>query len=126
MENTQVLKKATPSRTALANQLGTTDMSLLRRLNRQSLGVGTIPDIELQIGAAKRLLEMDLRRWKKRDSQSHSRMVVVEGRDRDTQEDTLCFVPAILMEYSSILPFLALVGQDAAALDSLSRDQIDK
>ena len=34
----------------------------------------------------------------------------------DTQEATLCFVPAILMEYISILPLLGLVGQDAAAL----------
>ena len=106
-------RNATPSRTALAHELGTTDMSLLRHLNLQSRGVGAIPDIELLVEATNRLLDMDLRR-RKRESRSHSKMVAVEG--RDTQGATVCFVPAILMEYISIMPLLGLVGQDAAAL----------
>ena len=109
------MKKPTLSRTALARQLGTTDMSRLRHLNRQSVGVGAVPDIELIVEAALRLLKMDVRTWAE-DPKSDSKMVVVKGKRMDTNEDTSCLVPPILMEYASVLPLLAQLGQNAAAL----------
>ena len=111
-----------PTRTALARLLGTTDMSLLRYLNRQSLGVGAVPDIHLFLQTVTRVFDLDLKLREEfpkyrsnEDPDSHSKLAAVKGRRVDTNEDTWCFVSPVSLKYASTSSLLWLLNQNVAA-----------